>query len=122
MIYIPRFTWTRPAQTDARREAVQAFALARGEVRQRKGTRALTLTDACTHHTHKQALFIADDVSNIIKESVELVLANQTYNHNRVSFLLSRLLHLLFATEKLTSSYFLTYRSVLRRARLWRSA
>lgn len=78
-------------------------------------------TRAHTTHT-KQALFIADDVSNIIKESVELVLANQTYNHNRVSFLLSRLLHLLFATEKLTSSYFLTYRSVLRRARLWRSA
>lgn len=31
-----------------------------------------------------QAAFVADDVSNIIKESVDAVLQNQQYNENKV--------------------------------------
>ena len=31
-----------------------------------------------------QAAFVADDVSNIIKESIDAVLQNQQYNENKV--------------------------------------
>ena len=36
------------------------------------------------HPSPPQASFVADDVNNIIKESIDSVLQNASYNHNKV--------------------------------------